>query len=191
MRDDFSALCECQKICDTLDRRVVNRAVERSTAHEAINREMVQFSLDSCDLIEWEQKVPHLPNRNFGDLYIYPGFVLYRASRQAFALIDFREISLTLRTVRFIEEEPIPSDSQVVGQAWAKSNKDGSPDRRFKNNYQIPIAQYGVLIFSSRAGLQEEYQFSNSALAERFTGSWNSFQASFAFVNLIWPTLML
>lgn len=109
-----------------------------------------------------------------------PGFVLYRASKQAFALIDSREIKLVFRTVRFIEEEPVPSDTQVVGQTWAKVNKDGGPDRRFRDNFQIPVVLYGALTFGSPSGLQEEYQFSNPALAERLSKAWNAFQASYA-----------
>src|ERR1022692_3445263 len=180
LRDEFAALSECQRIWDMLERRKINRIVERSAAHEAITREPVSFSLDSCDLIQWEQKIPHLPNRAGGDLYIYPGFILYRASKQALALIDSLEVTLTFRPVRFIEEAPLPSDTQVVGQAWAKSNKDGSPDRRFRNNYQIPVALYGSLTFVSATGLHEEYQVSNALLAERFAKAWNVFQRSFA-----------
>jgi hypothetical protein len=180
LRDEFAALSECQRIWDMLERRKINRIVERSAAHEAIARELVSFSLDSCDLIQWEQKIPHLPNRAGGDLYIYPGFILYRASKQAFALVDSREVTLTFRPVRFIEEAALPSDTQVVGQAWAKSNKDGSPDRRFRNNYQIPVALYGSLTFVSATGLHEEFQVSNAPLAERFAKAWNAFQRSFA-----------
>jgi hypothetical protein len=180
MRDDFAALSEAKKIWDTLERRAINRIAERSAANEAITRAPVGFALDSCDLIQWEQKVPHLPNRAGGDMYIYPGFILYRASKQAFALIDSREVALAHRSLRFIEEEPIPSDTKVVGQAWAKSNKDGTPDRRFRDNYQIPIALYASLTFTSPSGLHEEFQISNPELAERFARAWNAFQSSFA-----------
>jgi hypothetical protein len=180
MRDDFAILCECRKIWDTLSREAVNRFVTRSAASEAITREAVLFRLAECDVLQWEQKVPYLPNRVGGDLYIYPGFVLYRASRQAFALIDFHDVKLEFRLQRYIESEVIPNDTQIVGQAWAKSNKDASPDRRFKNNYQIPIVLYGVLAFKSKSGLNEEFHVSNPELAERFVASWESFQKSFA-----------
>ncbi len=180
MRDEFAAMCECQSTWDTLSRQFVNRFVTRSAADESVTRGIVKFSLSECDVLQWEQQVPHLPNRVGGDLYIYPGFVLYRASRQAFALIDFHDIKLGFLIRRFIEADPIPSDSQVVGQAWAKSNKDGSPDRRFKSNYQIPIVLYGELSFTSSSGLNEEFQFSNPALAQRFATAWANFQKSFA-----------
>jgi hypothetical protein len=123
-------------------------------------------------------EVPHLANTSGGDLYVYPGFVLYRSSPQAFALIDAREVNLIFEPYRFIEDEAIPSDSQVVDRVWAKCNKDGSPDRRFRDNYQIPVAVYGRLAFRSGSGLQEEYLISNPHLAERFARAWSSFQRS-------------
>lgn len=179
MRDEFAALCECQKIWDALSRGAIDRVATRSAASEAVGRTPVTLSLSSCDVLEWEQKVPHLPNCVGGDLYIYPGFVLYRASRQAFALIDFHEVKLDFQPVRFIEEEPVPSDAQKIGEAWAKSNKDGGPDLRFRDNYQIPVVAYGDLLFSSASGLNEQYQFSNPALAQRFASAWEAFQKSF------------
>src|ERR1700693_2017061 len=180
MRDEFAALSECQKIWDTLSRQAINRFVTRSAASEAITRDPVRFDLSGCDVLQWDQKVPHLPNKVGGDLYVYPGFVLYRASKQAFALIDFHEVKIEFRSQRFVEDEPVPPDSQVVGQAWAKSNKEGSPDRRFHGNYQIPIVFYGEIVFKSVSGLHEEYQFSNPALAQRFVNAWDAFHQSFA-----------
>jgi hypothetical protein len=178
MRDEFAALTECRRIWDALERRAVNRALERSAAHEEFVRQPVCFSLGYSDLLQCEQPIPHLANRTGGDLYIFPGFVLYRASKIAFALIDIREVRLTFRPLRFIEREQIPSDTQVVGQTWAKCNKDGSPDRRFNGNYQIPVVAYAALTFNSISGLHEEYHFSNPELASRFVKAWNVFQAS-------------
>jgi len=86
---------------------------------------------------------------------------------------------LTYKPQHFIEDEFVPSDAQVVDEAWAKSNRDGSPDRRFRDNYQIPVALYGRLTFTSATGLHEEYQVSSALLAERFSKAWNKFQQSF------------
>jgi hypothetical protein len=105
---------------------------------------------------------------------VYPGFILYRASRQAFALIDAAELTLAFSVQRFVEDSPVLSDAKVAEQAWYKSNKDGSPDRRFRDNYQMPVVLYGVLTFTSPSGLREEYQCSNHALAERFAKTWNT-----------------
>jgi hypothetical protein len=180
MRDDFASLSGCHKIWSVLTEQAIDRIKERSTANTSITRDPVGFSLNSCDLIQWEQKVPHLPNRTGGDMYIYPGFILYRASKQAFALIDFREVTLTFVSMHFTEKEAIPSDAQTVGHTWAKSNKDGSPDRRFHGNYQIPVAHYGELSFTSPDGLDVRYLCSDPALAKRLATAWVAFRMSFS-----------
>jgi hypothetical protein len=168
MRDDFAILSGCQKIWNVLSEKAIDRVVERSTADTVITRDPVSLSLDLCDLIQWEQKVPHLPNRTGGDMYIYPGFILYRASKQAFALMELTDVTLTFVSTHFTETGVVPSDTEIVGNTWAKSNKDGSPDLRFRENYQVPVARYGSLLFRSPDGLDVRYLCSNAALAERF-----------------------
>jgi len=86
---------------------------------------------------------------------------LYRASKTAFSVIDFHDVNPTTIQVKFHEVEGVPSDSKTVGQTWAKTNKDGSRDKRFAGNYQIPIAQYGELTLKSETGLWEAFHFSN------------------------------
>src|ERR1035441_2313104 len=179
MRDAVAALSECRKTWNVLAAKTIDRIVERSTASTAITRDPVSFSLNSCDLIQWEHKVPYLPNRTGGDMYIYPGFILFRASKQAFALIDFRDVKLTFVSTQFTEDDAVPSDTQIVGHTWAKSNKDGTPDRRFANNYRIPVVGYGSLLFSSSDGLDVRYLCSNARLAEQFAKAWSAFRMSF------------
>ncbi len=180
MRDEFAALCECAAIWDVKTHQATDRFQERTIADTRIGRERVKFELGKCDLIEWDQKVPHLRNAKGGDLYYYPGFILYRASRVAFSLIEYHDVGGQATNVRFNEEETIPSDSQVVGTTWAKANKDGSRDRRFAQNYQIPIVRYGSLTLKSTSGLWEEFQFSNVDRMVKWLNALNGFTGSFA-----------
>ena len=177
--DSFARLSDCQKIWDTLAVQKTDRFRERTTAEHAIERKPVRFELGASDLLTCEWNVPRLANANGGDLYLYPGFLLYRVSRQSFAVIDAREVRLTLSASRFIEEEGVPGDSEVVGEAWKRANKDGSPDRRFADNYRIPIAKYGELAFATPAGLNEVYLISNYAAAEGFAKAWQTYAAAF------------
>ena len=127
MRDAFVALCGTKMIWDTTSTKAVNQAAERSSASEAISREPVCFQLGKNELFDWEQKVPLMGNRNGGDLYFYPGFILYGGSKDAFGIVDCREVSLKCGIQKFVETQTVPSDSQVVERTWAKCNKDGSP----------------------------------------------------------------
>jgi hypothetical protein len=70
MRDEFAALSECGAIWDTKSRQGTNRFRERTIADERIARERAKFSLGGSELIQWEQKVPHLQNVGGGDLFL-------------------------------------------------------------------------------------------------------------------------
>jgi hypothetical protein len=54
----------------------------------------------------------------------------------------------------------VPKDATVTGSTWRYVNKKGGPDRRFKNNPEIPICAYEKLHVSSPTGLNEMIQVS-------------------------------
>jgi hypothetical protein len=123
--------------------------------------------------------VPVLENKAGGDMFLYPAFVLYRVTRDSFAVIDVQDVAIDYSASRFIEHETIPADSPTIGHTWLKVNKDGSPDKRFRDNVQVPIVHYGTLKLTSATGLNEEYMVSSPTLAERFARDWASFKSSF------------
>lgn len=179
MRDAFAALCECGAIWDVKTRQATDRFHERTTASARLDRERVRFDLSHCDLIKWTQEVPHLRNAKGGEIYFFPGFILYRAAGQAFSLMDYHDVKATLALVQFQEEDQVPADSKVIGQTWVKANKDGSRDKRFVNNYQIPIVEYIALVLRSDSGLWEEFHFSNPDKMYSLIGSLKVFTSSF------------
>ncbi|MEW6736417.1 MAG: hypothetical protein AB1489_34310 [Acidobacteriota bacterium] len=174
MSDEFAILANCDRIWDTVGERNTDRISERTSATRAVDRKLVRFQLGHCELIESEWKVPHLENANGGDIYFYPAFVLYFVTKDNFALLEYKEIRLEFTISQFIEEEALARDTTVIGETWAKVNKDGSPDKRFKDNYQIPIAQYGKLSITSSTGMNEEYMVSNAEIAQSFSVAWKS-----------------
>jgi hypothetical protein len=93
--------------------------------------------------------------------------IVYESNRN-FAIINYTDLEINFLQQRFIETEIVPKDAEVVDKTWLKVNKDGSPDRRFASNYQIPIIMYGELHFKSITGLNEVYCFSNYELALLF-----------------------
>ncbi|HZQ17075.1 MAG TPA: DUF4236 domain-containing protein [Terriglobales bacterium] len=179
LRDEFASLCDCAAVWDIRSYELTDKFHERTSAESRVDRHRVSFSLGTCDLIQWEQKVPHMQNGKGGDLFLYPGFILYRAAKEAFSVINFHDVRPTCDLVRFHETEPVPQDSKVIGQTWVKANKDGSRDRRFANNRPIPIVAYGSLSLKSTTGLWEEFQFSSPEKLTRFLHAYNAFVTSF------------
>lgn len=170
--DAFAQLSQSYRIWDTVSHRAINQFAERTLAVRAIERKLVRFQLGRCKVILSDWQVPHLENANGGDLYLFPLFVVYFAGEQSFALLEYKDVQFYTGTTRFHEGEAVPVDSQVVGKTWAKTNKDGSPDRRFKENYEMPIAEYGKLVFQSSTGLNEEYMLSNVGKCQAFAKEW-------------------
>lgn len=180
MNDEFAILAKCDRIWDTIGQRDTNRVVERTTASHVVERKPVDFRLGRCELIESEWKVPHLENANGGDIYFYPAFALYFVSPENFALLEYENIQVAFSLSRFIEDEKLPEDTTIVGQTWAKANKDGSPDRRFNGNYQIPVVQYGKISITSTTGMNEEYMVSNAECAQAFSSAWKALSGAVA-----------
>ncbi len=119
-------------------------------------------------------------NVNGEHILIFPGVALMPREDGAFALIDLREIDLAFTAVQFVEDEDVPGDSQVVGHSWAKVNKNGSPDLRFRESYPIPLCLYGRKVFTTPGGVEEEYQLSNAAVAGEFARAFNAYRSTWA-----------
>lgn len=120
-------------------------------------------------------------NANGDDLDLHPGLLVTRRRRDgAYTLLDLRELTVSAEARPFAEAEAVPHDAQVIGQAWAKSNRDGSPDQSVRNNSRLPVALYGYLTFTTARGLNEAYCASDCAAALDFAAALRAFQAALA-----------
>lgn len=120
-------------------------------------------------------------NANGDDLDLHPGFLVTRQTRgDDYALVDLRELTVSAEARPFAEAEAVPGDAQVIGEAWAKSNRDGTPDPQVRNNRRLPVVLYGQLNFTSARGLNETYCVSDCAAALDFAAALKAFQAALA-----------
>ncbi len=174
----FDALRCSAKIWDITSDRHGNRVIERSYASRQILRTLTTLDYEGSDLVRFDGRAMRFGNVNGEDILIYPGVVLMPRDDGAFALVDLREVELTSHDLQFVEEDAVPPDTQIAGYTWAKVNKDGSPDRRFNGNYQIPLAIYGRLLFLTAGGIEEEYQFSNASTVVEFARAFKAYQAA-------------
>lgn len=176
----FDILKLSSKKWDVTADRSTNQFVERTLANRTVNRHSVTFEFSSTDLIQFSGRAMRFEDVNGDDILIYPGIAVISRADGVFALIDIRELKVGIEGVRFHEDEGVPSDAEVVGQTWAKTNKDGSPDKRFKENYAIPICLYGQIAFRSQTGVTEEYLVSNAHAALAFVEAVKAYQNALA-----------
>jgi hypothetical protein len=174
----FSALTSSNRQWDLTSDRDTDRVKERTVANRTIERHPIRVEFARNDLIEFDGQAMRFENHNGEDIYIYPGIALMPRADSAFALIDIREVDLQASGTNFHEHEDVPPDAEVTGNTWAKANKDGSPDRRFSNNYAIPVCAYGLVTFRSAGGVHEEYMFSNLHATVGFSLAFDAYQES-------------
>jgi hypothetical protein len=85
-------------------------------------------------------------------LAFYPDRVL-AFQGNAVGAISYDALQVQEERSRFVESESVPRDANVIDQTWQYVNRNGGPDRRFKNNRQLPICAYTQLNLSTASGL--------------------------------------
>jgi len=100
-------------------------------------------------------------------LHFFPDRVLVYDARGVGA-VSYLHLELSAASSRFIESEGVPRDAKVVDYTWKYVNRNGGPDRRFKDNRQLPICLYDELTLRSATGLNELVQVSRCGAASGF-----------------------
>lgn len=73
----------------------------------------------------------------------------------------YNNLDFNLFNSRFVEDGIVPKDTKIISYTWRYVNKDGGPDKRFNNNRQLPICDYGGLEVTSDDGINFRMQCSN------------------------------
>lgn len=97
-------------------------------------------------------------------LYFFPDKVLVFEPNGVGA-VSYDDLDIEISHTRFIEEQRVPKDAEIIDKTWEYVNKRGGPDKRFKDNRQLPVVLYEEVHFSSNTGLNERIQLSCSGRA--------------------------
>jgi len=101
-------------------------------------------------------------------LHFFPDRVLVY-DRDGVGAVSYNQLFINVGNSQFIESDPVPHDATIVGRTWRYVNKSGGPDRRFKDNKEIPVCLYQNLSFTSHTGLNELLQLSKIGCGEEFS----------------------
>ena len=60
--------------------------------------------------------------------------------------IPYGRLGITRAHLEYVETQGhVFPDSMIIERRWKFINRDGSPDRRFKSNFQVPLVRCGIL----------------------------------------------
>lgn len=188
MRDAFVSLTKTHRVWDLTSSHYNDRVKTRSAASTIVSRKPTEIGRRVLSDIRSDDEPFYFKNINGADLYFYPNFLIAYNSKEKFAIVGYDELNFQFVPTRFLETESVPQDSRIIEYTWAKVNKNGSRDKRFKDNYQIPIVQYGNIELKSATGLHEVYEFSNYDASRQFSEAFLDFQNTIVKLKPIRPT---
>jgi hypothetical protein len=144
----------------------VNDRKYHAGASALVQRRKITLKISNPPFVKTNVQTPCIPvGRQM--LYFFPDKLLIFESN-GIGAVSYENLRIEIKNERFIEEEKLPSDAQVVDTTWKFVNKKGGPDRRFRNNRQLPIALYEGVHFSSDTGLNEKIMLSSVGRAHPF-----------------------
>lgn len=136
-----------------------------SGASTLVSRIRAAVSLKPSKVLVTNIAVPSLSaGRHY--LHFLPDRVLVREGR-TFSEVPYSELSAAWEETRFIESVRPPRDGKQVDVTWQYVNVKGGPDRRFKNNRQLPVMLYGRMLLTSSSGLRWILDCSHPQVAQQ------------------------
>lgn len=133
-------------------------------ASNILSRARVTASLAPPRRLVTNIAVPSLVEGNRA-LHFLPDRLLVREGRH-FTDVPYASLRLRWESTSFIESNRVPHDAQQIDTTWRYVNVKGGPDRRFKDNRQLPVMLYGRMLIATESGLQWIVDCSRAQLAE-------------------------
>ena len=88
--------------------------------------------------------------------------------------LRYHDIKITMEDTQFVENGVTPSDAIFLYNTWQYVNNNGTPDRRFNNNRQLPVYAYKIIYLNSATGLNVHLMVSSISKAKMFNQIWNN-----------------
>lgn len=103
-------------------------------------------------------------------IYFFPDLALVE-DRGRFGAVGYANLEVEWEDSPFIEDGKVPRDARVIGYTWLHPNKSGGPDRRFRDNRQIPVCLYETMLIHCSSGVNEAVQFSRTGVVQPLSQS--------------------
>ncbi|WP_281969035.1 hypothetical protein [Roseovarius nanhaiticus] len=97
-------------------------------------------------------------------MLLFPDCILV-LKNNVFGAVRYEDLRIGTRDQRMIVDSA-PADAKTVGETWKYVNKNGSPDRRFKDNRLLPICLFEEIAIISVDGFKALMQVSKRGTAE-------------------------
>lgn len=166
LHTSFKKMQQCDGIWHLAASGRVTDGKYHAGADEMVRRESIALTIANPPLVKTNVATPCIPVGS-QSLYFFPDRVLVFESKGVGA-VSYENLVVGVEHAKFVESGTVPRDAEVVGRTWQYVNKRGGPDKRFKDNRELPVALYEDVRFTSDTGLNERIQLSKVGVSKSF-----------------------
>ncbi len=166
LHDAFGQLRSCARTWHIEARGDVKDRKYHAGAGAVVRRKQVSLKNGEPPFVKTNLEIPLVPVGTQVLAFMPDRLLVFDAA--GVGAISYHALALEVAETEFVEDDPVPQDATVIGKTWRYVNKKGGPDRRFKDNREIPICAYDQLHFSSTTGLNEIVQVSRRGVGAAF-----------------------
>ncbi|MBS1913155.1 MAG: hypothetical protein JST22_14295 [Bacteroidetes bacterium] len=171
----FDEMAGSQRIWRIKSRTAVTDAKHNAGAAYNVTRSTAAFRKRLPKFIAANIQVPVIATTS--PLYLFPDCILVE-HRGKLRRLEYGAVTVESSTTIFIENGSfIPTDAPVVGKTWKYVNKNGTPDKRMKDNREYPELRYDLLRIRITDLIDDVFHISAPGTA-------GAFQADFAAMRL-------
>lgn len=175
--DAFKTLTQCSKLWHISEEaNTGSKSKYNAGATSVIRRTAIAITYGAPKFIKTNVSVPVIPVGK-QKLYFFPD-KLFICEKKQVAALSYDTLRVMAKNQRFIESEKRPNDATYVDSTWLYTNKNGGPDKRFKDNRQLPIFLYSEILFTSATGLNEMIQCSREGVGGEFKREFDGYLRS-------------
>lgn len=128
------------------------------------NSKYIRANLLFFSFIMRKQEVNFLPD----SIYLY--------ENDKYTIIKYENVNIIFKESIFIENEEVPTDAKIIEYVWKHPNRNGEPDKRYSNNYRLPVMKYGGIIMEYDKVRQIIIQFSSFEKAKNFVEKFDKYK---------------
>lgn len=151
---------------------IEDRVRERTSAEARVDRTRLGNLLADTTFVNSSLSPIVFKSSGDGYIQVFPGLIIAASDNPNYEPNHIRvclwnDLIVDLFSVRFVENEYLPKDANVVDYTWKYANLDGSRDMRYNDNSRIPIVKYEEISVSA-AECKTAFHISNESFALKF-----------------------
>jgi hypothetical protein len=166
LHDSFDGLCSCSRVWHVSAQGEVRDRKYHAGAGAVVRRTPVTLRVGAPPYVRTNVAVPLVPVGRQTLAFMPDRLLVFESS--AVGAVSYPDLNVGMSSIQFVEDGGAPTDATISGRTWRYVNKKGGPDRRFRDNPELPVCTYDEIHFSSASGLDEVLQLSRTGSGSPF-----------------------